>query len=93
MSEAADRILQQLQAQNDLRMEAAKDIAQKVAARVEAERQLEEAKAVEKQAFTSALKKGWSQSELNKISSKPRRRAKKDTATAEQEESFNSTTD
>lgn len=77
MSDAADKILEQLQAQNDLRMEAAKDIAQAVSARVEAERQADEAKAVEKQAFSAALKKGWTQAELNKIGSPARRRARK----------------
>jgi len=77
MSDAATRILEQLQAQNDLRMQAANDIAQAVAARVEAEQQLEQAKAAEKQAFTAALKKGWTQTELNKIGSPSRRRPRK----------------
>lgn len=77
MSDAADRILEQLQAQNDLRMEAASNIAQAVAARVEAEQQLEQAKAAEKQAFNAALKKGWTQTELNKIGSPSRRRTRK----------------
>lgn len=79
MSDAATRILEQLQAQNDLRMQAANDIAQAVAARVEAEQQLEQAKAAEKQAFTAALKKGWTQTELNKIGSPSRRRTRKKT--------------
>ena len=48
MSDAATRILEQLQAQNDLRMQAANDIAQAVAARVNAENALTEAKANEK---------------------------------------------
>lgn len=77
MSDAASRILEQLQAQNDLRMQAANDIAQAVAARVEAEQQLEQAKATEKQAFSAALKKGWTQTELNKIGSPARRRPRK----------------
>jgi len=77
MSDAANRILEQLQAQNDLRMQAANDIAQAVAARVEAEQQLEQAKTAEKQAFTVALKKGWTQTELNKIGSPSRRRPRK----------------
>lgn len=93
MSDAAARILEQLQAQNDLRMEAANEIAHKVAARVAAEKQLEEAKAAEKLAFRSALKKGWTQNELNKISSKPRRRNKKETRTVDQPESSNPGTD
>lgn len=80
MSEAADKILEQLQAQNDLRMEAAKDIAQAVAARVEAEHKVDEAKATEKQAFAVALKKGWTQAELNKIGSPSRRRPRKKTS-------------
>ena len=79
MSDAATRILEQLQAQNDLRMQAANDIAQAVAARVEAEQQLDQAKAAEKQAFTTALKKGWTQTELNKIGSPSRRRPRKKT--------------
>lgn len=79
MSDAATRILEQLQAQNDLRMQAANDIAQAVAARVEAEQQLEQAKAAEKQAFTVALKKGWTQTELNKIGAPSRRRPRKKT--------------
>lgn len=79
MSDAANRILEQLQAQNDLRMEAANDIAQAVAARVEAEQHLDQAKAAEKQAFTAALKKGWTQTELNKIGSPTRRRPRKKT--------------
>lgn len=78
MSDAAARILEQLQAQNDLRMEAATDIANAVSARIEAERKLEEVQAAEKLAFTAALKKGWTQAELNKLSAKPRRRSKKD---------------
>lgn len=82
MSEAADLILEQLQAQNDLRMEAASNIVQAVAARVEAEQQLEQAKAAEKQAFTAALKKGWTQAELNKIGSPSRRRPSKKDAKA-----------
>lgn len=82
MSDAASKILEQLKAQNDLRMQAANDIAQAVAKRVEAEQELENAKAAEKQAFTAAMKKGWSQTELNKISSKPRRRTKKETSSA-----------
>lgn len=77
MSDAATRILEQLQAQNDLRMEAASDIANAVSKRIDAEKHLEEAQAAEKQAFASALKKGWSQAELNKLSGKPRRRSKK----------------
>ena len=77
MSDAANRILEQLQAQNDLRMEATSNIAQAVAARVEAEQQLEQAKAAEKQAFNAALKKGWTQTELNKIGSPSRRRTRK----------------
>lgn len=77
MSEAATRILEQLQAQNDLRMQAANNIAQAVAARVEAEKQLEQAKAAEKQAFNAALKKGWTQAELNKVGSPSRRRPRK----------------
>ncbi|WP_193058547.1 hypothetical protein [Glutamicibacter arilaitensis] len=77
MSDAATRILEQLQAQNDLRMQAATDIAQAVAARVEAEQQLEQAKTAEKQAFTAALKKGWTQTELNKIGAPSRRRPRK----------------
>jgi len=77
MSDAATRILEQLQAQNDLRMQAANDIAQAVAARVESEQHLEQAKAAEKQAFTAALKKGWTQTELNKIGSPSRRRPRK----------------
>ncbi len=77
MSDAASRILEQLQAQNDLRMQAANDIAQAVAARVEAEQQLEQAKAAEKQSFAAALKKGWTQTELNKIGSPSRRRPRK----------------
>ncbi|MGP5582244.1 hypothetical protein ACTXOF_17240, partial [Glutamicibacter arilaitensis] len=77
MSDAATRILEQLQAQNDLRMQAANDIAQAVAARVEAEQQLDQAKAAEKQAFTAALKKGWTQTELNKIGAPSRRRPRK----------------
>lgn len=68
MSNAATRILEQLQAQNDLRMHAANDIAQAVAARVNAENALTEAKTNEKAAFANALKKGWTQQELNKIS-------------------------
>ena len=68
MSDAATRILEQLQAQNDLRMDAANDIAHAVAARVQAEHDLAQAVAAEKQAFTSALKKGWTQPELDKIS-------------------------
>ena len=47
MSDAATRILEQLQAQNDLRMQAANDIAQAVASRVNAENALTEAKANE----------------------------------------------
>ncbi|WP_143181168.1 hypothetical protein ACLQ8T_17045 (plasmid) [Glutamicibacter sp. FR1] len=82
MSDAAARILEQLQAQNDLRMEAANNIAQAVAARVDAEQQLEQAKAAEKQAFTAALKKGWTQAELNKIGSPSRRRPSKKDAKA-----------
>lgn len=77
MSDAATRILEQLQAQNDLRMQAAHDIAQAVAARVEAEQHLEQAKAAEKQAFTAALKKGWTQTELHKIGAPSRRRPRK----------------
>ena len=80
MSEAADKILEQLQAQNDLRMEAAKDIAQAVASRVEAERKADDAKTAEKQAFAAALKKGWTQAELNKIGSPSRRRPRKKTS-------------
>ncbi|ALQ32557.1 hypothetical protein AA310_01135 [Arthrobacter sp. YC-RL1] len=80
MSDAANRILEQLQAQNDLRMQAANDIAQAVAARVEAEQHLEQAKAAEKQAFTAALKKGWTQTELNKIDAPSRRRPRKKTS-------------
>ena len=87
MSDAATRILEQLQAQNDLRMQAANDIAQAVAARVEAEQHLEQAKAAEKQAFTAALKKGWTQTELNKIGApsrrRPRKRADETTSAAE----------
>lgn len=82
MTDAATRILEQLQEQNDLRMEAAKDIAQAVAARVQVEQQLEQAKAAEKQAFNAALKKGWTQPELNKISSPIRRRSRKKDAEA-----------
>lgn len=77
MSDAANKILEQLQAQNDLRMEAANDIAQAVAALVEAEQHLEQAKAGVKQSFTAALKKGWTQTELNKIGSPTRRRTRK----------------
>lgn len=77
MSDAANRILEQLQAQNDLRMEAANDIAQAVSTRVEAEQQLEQAKTAEKHAFNAALKKGWTQTELNKIGSPSRRRTRK----------------
>ncbi|WP_162989205.1 hypothetical protein [Glutamicibacter nicotianae] len=77
MSDAATRILEQLQAQNDLRMQAANDIAHAVAARAEAEQHLEQAKAAEKQAFTAALKKGWTQTELNKIGAPSRRRPRK----------------
>ncbi|MGC0271239.1 hypothetical protein ACPROK_16950 (plasmid) [Glutamicibacter soli] len=80
MSDAATRILEQLQAQNDLRMQAANNIAQAVAARLEAEQHLEQAKAAEKQAFAAALKKGWTQTELNKIGSPTRRRRTKNTA-------------
>lgn len=79
MSEAADRILEQLQAQNDLRMEAANDIAQAVAALVDAEQHLEQAKTRVKQSFAAALKKGWTQAELNKIGSPARRRPRKKT--------------
>lgn len=79
MRDAATRILEQLQAQNELRMQAANDIAQAVAARLEAEQNLEQAKAAEKQAFTAALKKGWTQTELNKIGSPSRRRPRKKT--------------
>lgn len=82
MSDAATRILQQLQAQNDLRMEAANDIAQAVSARVNAENALVEAQAKEKSAFTNALKKGWTQQELNKIS--PTRTARKRTTKSQQ---------
>lgn len=82
MSDAASKILEQLKAQNDLRMQAAHDIAQAVAKRVEAEQTLENAKTAEKQAFAAAMKKGWTQTELNKISSKPRRRTKKETSGA-----------
>ena len=59
MSNAASRIVEQLQAQNDLRMQAANDIAHAVAARVNAENALTEAKANEMAAFANALKKGW----------------------------------
>ncbi len=85
MSDAATRILEQLQAQNDLRMQAANDIAQAVAARVQAEQNLLNAQAAEKLAFANALKKGWTQQELNKISPAraSRKRAKKNTATTE----------
>ena len=79
MSDAANKILEQLQAQNDLRMEAANDIAQAVAALVEAEQHLEQAKAGVKQSFAAALKKGWTQAELNKIGSPTRRRHRKKT--------------
>ena len=79
MSDAAARILEQLKAQNDLRMDAASDIANAVSARITAEQNLELAQTAEKQAFAAALKKGWSQAELNKLSGKPRRRSKKDT--------------
>lgn len=86
MSDAATRILEQLQAQNDLRMQAANDIAQAVASRVNAENALTEAKANEKAAFANALKKGWTQQELNKISPAraTRKRASK-TKTADEE--------
>lgn len=83
MNDAANKILEQLRAQNDLRMEAATDIAQAVAARVEAEQLVEQAKAAEKQAFTAALKKGWTQTELNKIGSPTRRRRTKNTSQAQ----------
>ena len=78
MSDAATRILEQLQAQNDLRMQAANEIAQAVASRVNAENALNDAKANEKAAFANALKKGWSQQELNKIS--PARATRKRTS-------------
>ena len=85
MSDAAARILEQLQAQNDLRMEAAADIANAVSARIAAEHKLDEAQAAEKQSFAAALKKGWTQAELNKLSAKPRRRNKKEAATPVEE--------
>lgn len=50
-------------------------------ARIVAEHKLDEAQAAEKQSFTAALKKGWTQAELNKLSAKPRRRSKKEAAT------------
>ncbi|GAA1495360.1 hypothetical protein [Paeniglutamicibacter kerguelensis] len=85
MSDAATRILEQLQAQNDLRMQAANEIAQAVAARVQAEQNLLTAQATEKQAFTNALKKGWTQQELNKISPAraTRKRTKKNTVSTD----------
>ena len=85
MSDAAARIIEQLQAQNDLRMEAATDIANAVSARIDAEHKLEEAQIAEKLAFTAALKRGWTQAELNKLSAKPRRRNKKDAGTRVEE--------
>ena len=50
MSHATDRILEQLQTQDDLRMQAANEIAQVVAAHIEVEQYLEEAKAAERMA-------------------------------------------
>lgn len=67
MSDAATRILKQLQTQNDLRMQTANDIAQAVDSRVHAENALTEAKANKKSAFDNALKKGSTQQELNEI--------------------------
>jgi len=58
-------------------MQAANDIAQAVAEPVEAEQQLEQAKATEKQAFTAAVKKGWTQAERNRIGAPTRRRPRK----------------
>lgn len=49
-------------------MQAANDIAQAVASRVNAENTLTEAKVSEKTVFANALKTGWTQQELNKIS-------------------------
>lgn len=56
MSHATDRILEQLQTQDDLRIQAANEIAQVIAAHIEAEQYLEEAKAAERKAFAAAPK-------------------------------------
>lgn len=93
MSDAATRILEQLQAQNDLRTKAANDLAQAVAVRVNAENALTEAKANEKTAFANALKKGWTQQEINKISPTraTRKRAAKAQSVGEESVSHDST--
>lgn len=71
MSHATDRILEQLQTQDDLHMQAANEIAQVVAAHIEAEQYLEEAKAAERKAFAAAPKYGWTQTEQNRLSEPP----------------------
>ncbi|PMQ18829.1 hypothetical protein CIK84_15685 [Glutamicibacter arilaitensis] len=58
-------------------MNAASNIAQAVTAHVKAEHHLEQTQATEKQAFTDALEKSWTQTELNKIGSRTRRRTRK----------------
>jgi len=55
------------------RMEAAEYLAEKIAARVQAEEALKEAQTEEKKAYTHAEKNGWSKAELNKLKPTKRR--------------------
>jgi len=54
------------------RMEAAEHLAEKIAARVKADKALKEAQAAEKKAYSYAERNGWTKAELNKL--KPTRK-------------------
>lgn len=55
------------------RMEAAEHLAEKIAARMQAEEALKEAQAAEKKAYTHAERNGWTKTELNKLKPTKRR--------------------
>lgn len=68
------------------RMEAAEHLAEKIAARVQAEEALKAAQAEEKKAYTQAEKNGWTKTELNKLKPvKRQRNAQKKTTASEHE--------
>lgn len=70
------------------RMEAAEHLAEKIAARVQAEEALKEAQAAEKKAYTYAERNGWTKTELNKL--KPTKRRAKTSSESAQVNSENS---
>lgn len=83
LSPAQKHVLEEAERINAERMQVVDDLARAVAARVDLEHELAEAKKHEKRLMSEAEKKGWTRAQVSKFAKVPKSTTKTNTASSE----------